>query len=311
MMNRLPEHGAYAFIPYQASSLPSTSPASDAPSFKIKHTSTWTYCGPLLSPSQLPSSLHTWSTAATSSPSALLRRLIPLLTFLHSFLISAGVHHYWLTLRATTPTHEYDTPRWHVDDDFFAAFPSAAPGDSKANGQDKGSKTTGKKYSDGHGGWKLCTTLLGPSTLFLPICLNATALSTLRAVKQVEAEKRSHVCTSIRCGGCFDTGLAVRCTLSSLFAFSEAVQAEDGEIAFFRTGEAQGAVHSEPRCDVDRVFVNVVPGTEEDLRTLMGQFGMGFPRAWSLGVGWDVGDGLDGLGGMAVADTRESVVSEV
>ncbi len=59
-------------------------------------------------------------------------------------------------------------------------------------------------------------------------------------------------------------------------------------------------MHSEPRCDVDRVFVNVIPGVEEDLRVLMGRFGMLFPRAWCWGgelVGGDCG--VEGEGGNA------------
>jgi hypothetical protein len=49
-----------------------------------------------------------------------------------------------------------------------------------------------------------------------------------------------------------------------------------------------------------------VPGTERELRALMGRFGMGFPRAWSLGVGLEDRDGLDGLGGMVDSDDSSS-----
>lgn len=286
-MDRLSEHSAYEFIPYASSNPSSTSPAPTTPSFKIIQTSTWTYCGPLLSASQLPPSLHTWSNAATSSPTTLHNRLLPLLTFLHTLLSNAGTQHYWLTLRATTPTPEYDTPRWHVDDSFSTLLSRFA---------------TDTAATCSTGGWKLSTTLLGPSTLFLAQPLNRAALSTLCAVKREEAARRPHLCTSMRCAGCFDTGSAVRRKLAMLFADQQVVQAGEGEVALFRVGEQQGAVHSEPRCDGDRVFVNVVPGTEAELRALMGGFGMGFPRAWSLGVGLEARDGLDGLGGMSDGD---------
>jgi hypothetical protein len=52
-----------------------------------------------------------------------------------------------------------------------------------------------------------------------------------------------------------------------------------GEVAFFRLGDEEGAVHSEPRCDTDRIIVNVIPGTEQELRMLMERWSMGFPRA--------------------------------
>ena len=279
-MNSLPQYGAYTFLPYH----PTTASPPDPP-FKITHTSTWTYCGPLLSPLDLPRSLHTWSTATVSSPPALLQRLLPLLTFLHGFLDQAGVQHYWLTLRATTPTKEYDVPRWHVDDDFFSPLSSRPV--SEAEGT-KSLKTRGGKQR-ARAGWKLCTTLLGPSTLFLREVENDTALAKLRETKKKESAKHEHVCSSIRCVGCFDTGEAVRASLAIALADEETVYARYGEVAFFRVGVEEGAVHSEPKCDVDRVFVNVVPGTEEDLRKLMKRFGMGFPRSWSLGLPATVG----------------------
>ena len=65
------------------------------------------------------------------------------------------------------------------------------------------------------------------------------------------------------------------------------MQAREGEMAFFRVGRREGAVHSEPPCGMERVFVNVVPGGEEELRELMARWGRRFPRAWCLGVpGW-------------------------
>ncbi|OSS46899.1 hypothetical protein B5807_08873 [Epicoccum nigrum] len=296
-MNPLPKSSPYAFIPY----LPPPPSSSEPPSFNIKHTSTWTYCGPLLTPASLPSSLHTWSAAATTSPSALLSRLIPLLTFLETFLLAAGIDHYWLTLRATTPTSEYDTPRWHVDDDFFAPLSRGTPSLKSVRSlsvlQPRPYKTNRNKKTD----WKLCTTLLGPSTLFLPTTANTPALRTLLTTTASEASSRGpHECTSIRCAGCFDTGAAVRARLAVAFKEEEALQAREGEVALFRTGLACGAVHSEPPCGVERVFVNVVPGGEGELRALMQRFGMAFPRAWSLGLParLDEGDGGgDGDGG--------------
>lgn len=74
----------------------------------------------------------------------------------------------------------------------------------------------------------------------------------------------------------------VRTELATAFGEYEIVQAGQGECAFFRVGEKDGAVHSEPRSHGDRIFVNVVPGTEEDLRCLMGKWGMEYPRAWCV-----------------------------
>lgn len=343
-MDPLDPTNPYTFLPY----LPSTPPlpVTHLP-LTVLQTSSWTYSGPLLSPTALPSSLHTWSVAALSSPSELLRRLLPLLSFLDAYLKERGVQHYWITLRATTATGEYDVPRWHVDDDFFAGVGGNRDGgrgkgegernsDADADADADAGKTTeqrrwrwrtrsrtqtrrpkptnadmdvgagtgadehttdhaarqtkekGKTNGKEHEGacdYKLCTTLLGPSTLFLPAPHHALALQTLCATKTSEAAKRKHLCASIRCPACGDTGDAVRTILATAFADLPTVQSQYGELSVFRTGEG-GTVHSEPPCrsEPGRVFVNIVPGTEEGLRALAGRFGIEWPRSWCLGV---------------------------
>lgn len=53
-------------------------------------------------------------------------------------------------------------------------------------------------------------------------------------------------------------------------------------VAFFRIGQKNGAVHSEPcMSGGDRIFVNVVPGKEDELKNLISKWGMNtFPRSW-------------------------------
>jgi hypothetical protein len=199
-------------------------------------------------------------------------RLEPLLTFLKSFLAEASVNNYWLTIRASTPTKEYDTRRWHVDDDFFEADFGRLMRNEK-NGTEKEKERRG---------WKLAATLLGPSTLFLED--NDSALGTLRTTKALERTTNQHDCTSIRCLGCSTYAESVRHSLAASLASHKTTSPGPGEIAFFRLGDSEGAVHSEPKCDVDRIFVNVVPGSEEQLRRLMERWGMEFPRAWCVGL---------------------------
>jgi hypothetical protein len=146
--------------------------------------------------------------------------------------------------------------------------------------------------------WKLCTTLLGPSTLFQK--QNEDALRVLRATKQTKKEEMGkHTCISIRCLGCSTYADSVRESLAQSLSGADTEAPSLGEVAFFRLGDEEGAVHSEPKCDTDRIFVNVIPGTEEDLRALMGRWGMGFPRAWCFGmpVGFVVSDEAKSFGG--------------
>lgn len=173
-------------------------------------------------------------------------------------------------MRATTPTKEYDVRRWHVDEEFFA--PDFTYSSFSRHG----------RLNHNRNDWKLCATLLGPSTVFLRD--NTSALRVLRKANEEERTDNQHLCTETRCLGCSTYADAVRAKLGTLLSSHEEVVPPPHAVAVFKTGHKHGAVHSEPRCNVDRVFVNVVPGTEEELKTLMGRWGMGWPRAWCLGV---------------------------
>ena len=283
-MDPLPQYGSFAFLPYSKDAYPEStsskpvtnlertqSPPAEEQPLEVHNASSWTYCGPLLTPSgdQLPPSFHTWGALTFSAPSILLDRLLPLLAFLADFLPRAGAHHYWLSIRASKPTHEFDTPRWHTDDNLFT--------------QNMGVEEVSGKDAVESQRWKLAATLLGPSTLFLADSAHGRWVQS--EAKRKECEKRvDHVCTSIRCVGCSDAGDVVRQTLMEALCNEQVVSPAQGEVAFFRIGDEEGVVHSEPRCNVDRIFVNVTPGTEVDLRGLMGRWQMGFPRAWCFGV---------------------------
>ncbi|KAL2119103.1 hypothetical protein VTJ04DRAFT_6063 [Mycothermus thermophilus] len=263
--------------------------------------STWTYCGPLLplddntsnndnvesppnpSSSLFPPSFHAWTAQTISGPqpsAQLLTHLLPLLRAAHAFLISQNMHHYWLTIRATKPTTDFDFPRWHTDDNFFIPprQPDSDPDEDGAEGL-----------------WKLCATLQGRGTLFFSDGKVARrALKEAKAEARKEQERKPHVCTTVRCAACGRTSEWVREEVAGRLARVEeegkgrkalVVQPVVGkEMAFFRIGGKEGAVHSEPRHDGDRVFVNIIPGTEEELRGLTRRWGMEFPRSWSLGV---------------------------
>ncbi|KAL2193834.1 hypothetical protein P885DRAFT_44462 [Corynascus similis CBS 632.67] len=277
MTEALPPHD-FQFFPVRDAPV-------DLPPLTLSHSTTWTYCGPLLTLSDPPAladlpptfsawSAHTFSSAGSPIPS-LLPRLAPFLRAVQSFLRRHGIHHYWLTVRASKPTSDFDTPRWHTDDDFFDYPPR---GDSSGNESRSGASLDRCQ-------WKLCGTLQGPGTLFA--AEGARAREVLRRAKErarrAEAA-RPHVCTVVRCAACGRTSDAVREEAHAGLEGEKVAQTGNSEIAFFRIGAKDGAVHSEPRIDCDRVFVNVVPGTEADLRGLMSRWGMEFPRSWTLGV---------------------------
>ncbi|KAF3919951.1 hypothetical protein AA313_de0205661 [Arthrobotrys entomopaga] len=239
----------------------------------------------------------------------LIKYLHPFLSFAHDFIKSTGLEHYWLTIRASLPTDDFNTPRWHTDDDFFQGGSNTMMG-SCNNPDNCNNKTHQHHYNDvdqrvGYNikgnkwswglfrdidreertQWKLAATLLGPGTLFQ--IHNHAARSLQKAVKQeVKNSTTEHTCTSIVCLGCASAAEDVRMKLADRLKNAERVQAQIGECCFFKVGTGDGAVHSEPRMDGgERVFVNIVPGKEGELREVMGRWGMEeFPRAWCLGV---------------------------
>ncbi|TRX89401.1 hypothetical protein FHL15_009699 [Xylaria flabelliformis] len=236
----------------------------------VTNSAFWSYCGPILTNSgDLPPNFYEWTSAALSG--SLLTRLMPFLEFVNKVLREHELDHYWLTIRATKPTSEFDKPRWHTDDVFF----SVSGGGLRAIPREG----DGDRILDLQTDWKLCTTLLGPSTMFIPPEYQVEARRTQRVTRK--SLTADHDCTSIRCIACAATSDAVRERLSTHLKPMGAVQATIGECAFFRIGQEKGAVHSEPcMSGGDRVFINVVPGQKDELKNLMTKWGMSFPRSW-------------------------------
>ncbi|KAJ5317670.1 hypothetical protein PENANT_c004G05370 [Penicillium antarcticum] len=282
----------------------------------LKTSSSWTYCGPLLSlnADTLPCSFNTWAQATING--SIIPSLFSFLSYTHEFLSKNSQSHYWLTIRASKPTNEFDIPRWHTDDLFFSS-PSQQTATSTTPTTNNASKrarftqlsnilklqtTPQSKPTPKPPNWKLTTTLLGPGTLFIPTTSSSLARKAQKSAKQTARSKNpDHICLSIRCTGCAMAAESVRETLAAQLGHGypddndhrasdggSVVQALPGQCVFFRVGEEEGAVHSEPVSHSDRVFVNVVPGSRKDLEALMGRWGMEFPRAWFFGL--DFGD---------------------
>ncbi|KAI0203168.1 hypothetical protein F4808DRAFT_54554 [Astrocystis sublimbata] len=230
----------------------------------------WSYCGPLLEAgTDLPPDFYEWTSVALSC--SLHTRLTPFLAFANEVLRQHGLDHYWLTVRATKATSDFDEPRWHTDEMFF----STRGGGLRAMPREDDGDNTLDLQTD----WKLCTTLLGPSTMFIPVEYQTEARDTQQATRKHLATE--HDCTSIRCIACAATSESVRERLSTQLKHMGAVQATIGECTFFRIGQKKGAVHSEPcMSGGDRIFVNIVPGRKAELKSLMNKWGMDFPRSW-------------------------------
>ncbi|RFN44794.1 hypothetical protein FIE12Z_10988 [Fusarium flagelliforme] len=240
----------------------------------VKRTAYWSHCGPLIDTSDaLPSTFLDFETRTFTG--SVQDRLVPFLNRANSVLHEKGFQHYFLTIRASTPTHDFDRPRWHTDELFFT---DTLPGTRL------GLKSSYTKAHQNNGtNWKICTTLLGPSTLFLPHQHQSSAREAQETARR--AASTDHNCSFLTCIACAAASDAVRNELASTLAPCGAEVAELGECAVFKVGREFGAVHSEPcmsEGETGRVFVNVVPGTEGELKELMERWGMEFPRQWEF-----------------------------
>jgi len=300
-----------------------SSPASNTNPITLNESAYWTYCGPLLTLEEpsLPTSFHTW--AQTTINGSLLTPLFSFLAYVHNFLVANNLAHYWLTVRATKGSNEFDIPRWHTDDLFFTPLPSPSPSSTASSSrwsnlkfpkrvndsvrqQRKNQHFNSRKHSrisatgtyptlstpaqiftpnPNPPNWKLSTTLLGPGTIFIDKKSSKIAREIQTTTKKdVRNMNPDHICLSIRCLGCASSAETIRTRLATDLKPHGIVQARMGECVFFRVGEKEGAVHTEPRSHGDRIFVNVVPGSEVDLKCLMAKWGMEFPRAWCVGL---------------------------
>ena len=254
----------------------------ESPEIIVKSPSSWSYLGPLLHPSRdsLPESLHRWLRGTLEGE--LLPSLIAFLIRINEFLQQKGLGHYWLTIRATNATSEYDCPRWHNDEYFFDGEPESEEGNFGRWIHSIQKALLMPSSLEHATNWKLCGTIVGPSTLFIPEPHQMEARQVRDRVRQ-ECSK-DHVCPSIRCVGCATAAEAVRHKLGEDYVRFGSVQPQKGQFAFFRVGSTEGAMHSEPKMDCDRIFVNVVPGTEDELKALASKWGVEYPRSWSFRV---------------------------
>lgn len=242
----------------------------------VRDNASWSYAGPLLQPSAFiteaadgPFISDNFSEFERATFTAtILPSFLPFLKFINDFLSTNNLNHYFLTVRATKQTEEFDLPRWHTDDLFFDSDHPDTPHDKHVSQTD----------------WKICTTLLGPPTLFIS---QGDQLIARKIQKQVqEFGSTDHVCRFIRCVGCASAAEVVRDSLAVRLAHLGVETAEEGQCAVFRVGRDRGAMHSEPRMSClpyGRIFVNVVPARREELQCFMQKWGMEFPRHWWIG----------------------------
>jgi hypothetical protein len=160
-------------------------------------------------------------------------------TLLASFFARAKKEHLapehdaiFLTIRITTPNDAFDIPRWHQDGSYWTIKENEEP-------------------------YKIGTVLVGPPTLFLDSEDNSDladeyqkSFDMFRADREKWPEERQ------------------RTFLAKRFEGKRVLQAGEGQVAKWLVGTKNAPIHSEPPMKAGRVFLSLLPGTEDQIREL-------------------------------------------
>ena len=144
----------------------------------------------------------------------------------------------WMTIRVTLPTTSYDDPRWHKDSNFF---------------KDPNVEST-----------KFLTVLKGPGTLFIKKSKKVNELYYKILMEKFDKYKKLDISYNR------ETEEKYRKLFINKFKDFKhnQVKTRDGLIFFTGTHKDKlknGLLHSEPKKDVPRFFISILPGTESQI----------------------------------------------
>lgn len=158
-----------------------------------------------------------------------------------------NMEHFWMDIRVTMPNNNYDIPRWHKDGNFFP--------------HNKEETSTSK----------FVTVLKGPGTLLIKGTKRFNKIYN-KIREQITNEKRQHF-TSME--EQFKIDDKYRPIIAKKFSTEPIVQVKNDEGLIFFTGSSSvsGALHSEPKIDAPRMFISILPSTEDNIMALKKRWG--------------------------------------
>ena len=165
------------------------------------------------------------------------------------------MEHFWMTIRVSMPNNLYDIPRWHKDGSFFPNDPTN-PKTSKfvtvMKGPGtlliKGNKRINKIYDDS------CERERNETTPTSSIEEQIKVSDKYRPILAKELSKEKVIQLKNNQGLVFFTGNGV---IKKPITSTSYVGILDN-----------GALHSEPKIDAPRMFISIIPGTEENIMAL-------------------------------------------
>lgn len=141
----------------------------------------------------------------------------------------------WITIRASKPHSAYNTPRWHIDGNFYQT----------EAGQDQ---------------YKIALGLKGAKTLFNDL-----------SDDKIDRFVDMLLLSSMHC----DEDMGLRENIASLFDEKATHCAGQNQGSIFLVGDKhKAAPHSEPPFKEDRLFLSIVPGSKKQISTVEQQLNL-------------------------------------
>lgn len=155
---------------------------------------------------------------------------------------SYGMKHCWLTIRVTLPHHGFDIPRWHKDGNFF-----------------KSDRTQSK----------FVTVLKGPGTLFIKKSKKVDEIYNKNNDEENKSYKKLKVKTMFN-NKIENKYRKILANKLSKFKHSQ-LKPKQGLIFLVgidKNNNLYGLLHSEPKNDTPRIFISILPGSENEIDEL-------------------------------------------
>jgi hypothetical protein len=147
--------------------------------------------------------------------------------------------YFWLLIRVTTPSNVFNIPRWHKDGSYFGNNISTS---------------------------KFVAVLKGPGTLFIK---SSTQVSNIynkledEIMKELNETEQNKIEQN-------------KIEEKYRYIYADKLQNEkiiqtnnnQGAIFFAKSGDIDGAIHSEPNIDNYRIFISIIPNTKKNIKKL-------------------------------------------
>ena len=174
-----------------------------------------------------------------------------ILNILQKVLKGYMMEYFWLDIRVTHPTNSYDISRWHKDGKYFI-------------NNDMGQLSMKSKF---------ITVLKGPGTLLIKSTKSINKI--YKTINDKEREEKSKfpyndIKNEYNLVMQHKIGEKYRLIYAKRFDKKQIIQPTNnmGAILFSGDDIMKGALHSEPKKDVPRMFISILPGSKKDIEEL-------------------------------------------